>query len=340
MLTNAKVLDEGIRRVIKQADKSGDETITFEELVEYLKGRGCAMETDHAFVKEWIKEVDFYHDGVLDFYELKMWGIARLGVRGDIRSFLQANGSTPAPGTLDEGLKAFMAAVDETGSESLNVKNLLNYSLCNGTAASESEVERFVKDADTNGDGSVTYDELKEYCLKNMGVGMFIKRMLNNGKDLAQGVERIFAMANATEAGVNKDELIALLRSKGVALTTEGVYAKAWFDEVDVGEEQNGLIDKAEVTTWAEKWVGVPGEIRALIGEGTVADAAKAYLAAADLVGNGVLAKSEIVTYSSWRGSAVSIEQVDALFADANTSGSGELTVDELVAWAEKTVVV
>jgi len=328
MLTNAKVLDQGITRLINQADKSGDGAITFEELIAYLSSRGCAMESDHKFVKEWMDEVDFYGDGVLDFHEIKMWGIARLGVRGDIRACLQVADS------LDEGLEAYMAAVDDTGNKTLTADNVKTHSTYYGTAASIAEIERFIKDADTTGDGTVSWDELRSYCLKNMGVAMFTKRMLNNGKDIQQGVERLFVLGGGSETGCTKDNFINMLRKRGVALADDCKYAEEWFLQVD--EDSSGDLGRDEIKAWADKWVGVAGEIRSHKGDGSIEDGVKAYLEAADLIGNGNLCKEEIIKYSAWKGTAVNQEQVDALFEVADSNKDGCLTYEELLAYAQQ----
>jgi len=57
MLTNGASLDDGVTRFISQADKTGNGSLSFDDIVAYFTQRGVAMEPNHTFVKEFIEEI-------------------------------------------------------------------------------------------------------------------------------------------------------------------------------------------------------------------------------------------------------------------------------------------
>ena len=84
-------------------------------------------------------KVDGDGDGLIDFDELKMWGIERVGIRGDLGAYIRR-----FP-TLDEGLQSYIEAVIsfqevEVPPEGLQVANVKEYSMHLGTASSLVEV--------------------------------------------------------------------------------------------------------------------------------------------------------------------------------------------------------
>jgi len=326
MFTNVSHLDIGIQRFIAQTDSSGDETVTFEELVMFLKKRGVAMEDDHKHVKEMKAEIDFYGDGGLEFDELKLWGVARLGVRGDFREYLRRASS------LDAGIKAFIKAADQNGDGTLDAAELAAHSNFNGTAASAAEIEMFVKECDTNGDAKLTFEELRDWALKHMNIANFLKRMFNNSKNLKMGLDKFYDGANTNGDGfITMDEVVTYLRPRGVAIAPDCVHIKEWFEEVD--QDKDGKLCREEVEAWAAKWNGFKGD---LLSAGGLPDGVAAYIAAADLNGDGTLTMDEIRRYSGWKGMAVTEEQLEMLYAEADSNKDGKLTLEEITGWAEK----
>merc|ERR1719409_743153 len=287
------------------------------------------MVDDQSNVKELVSEIDFLEDGALDFHEIKMWGVARLGLRGDIRDFLRRHP------TLELALKAYIKAADLNGDGTLNENELMCFSAFNGSAASKAEVQQFIKDADTNGDGMLTYDELKAWALKTMGVANFLKRMFNNGKDIDQGLDRVWTVADSNKDGfLTLDELVNYLKPKGVALETGAPFVKTLFEEIDQGKD--GKLSKEEMKAWAQKWHGFKGDILQHTGEdGDIAAGIAAYIAAADTNGDGMLTQDEIRAYSAWKGLGISNDQLAVLYEQADSNKDGNLTADEITKWLE-----
>jgi len=143
MLTNATNLDEGLQRLVSQANKTGDGFLTEDELVDYFSSRGVAMESDRKYVKHWIKTVDYDLDGKLGWNELKMWGVARIGIRGDIRQCLTDAAADSKAYPTEAGLKEFMRRVSSVGDGKADVMSFIQVQKCSlwlGSSCNDSEV--------------------------------------------------------------------------------------------------------------------------------------------------------------------------------------------------------
>jgi len=284
MISNAKVMDDGINRIFAQCKLATEGQITMNELVNYLSDRGVCMEDDRQHVETFFKEVDFKKDNALDFSEIKMWAIARVGVRGDLRSYIQKKP------TLDEGLRDYfdaVQAVDRSENKAgITVMSVSEHTRLFGTAAPMTEIQLFIKDANTSNTGVATFDEVRDWCLRTMGVSRFIKRNMNNGKDQEEGILRLFKLAGAEDGEIiTKDTFCDMLRSRGVAMANDCRHSKvtlptschtirvgflntllqALFDSIDTNGD--GQLDRKELLTWATAYRGVEGEFKSLMDE-------------------------------------------------------------------------
>merc|ERR1719267_499583 len=118
-----------------------------------------------------------------------MWGVARLGFRGDIRPYMVNQ-------SLDDAIAAYIAAADTTGDGAVSFDEARMYSELNGTACPLTELEYMFNEADVNRNGKLTPAELRDWCLKRMGVRSYVRRMFTNANDLDQGIARLIAMAD------------------------------------------------------------------------------------------------------------------------------------------------
>ncbi|KXJ22226.1 Calmodulin [Exaiptasia diaphana] len=120
-------------------DKDGDGTVTIQELGTVMRNLGQNPTDDE--IKEMIKDVDKDGSGCIDFDEfLKLMANRTKGV------------------SYEDELKAAFKIFDADGNGSITVAELKQVLDNLGERLSEEEVGEMIKEADTDGDGTVNYE--------------------------------------------------------------------------------------------------------------------------------------------------------------------------------------
>ncbi|PUZ37085.1 hypothetical protein GQ55_9G089400 [Panicum hallii var. hallii] len=121
-------------------DKNGDGCITMEELAAVTRSLG--LDPSDQELNDMMSEVDMDGNGIIDFQEFQSL-IARKMKDGD----------------GDEELKEAFEVLDKDQNGFISPNELRTVMINLGEKMTDQEVEQMIREADTDGDGLVNYDE-------------------------------------------------------------------------------------------------------------------------------------------------------------------------------------
>ncbi|XP_012520381.1 PREDICTED: calmodulin-like protein 5 [Propithecus coquereli] len=128
------------KEVFKRVDKDRDGKIDAKELGEAIQAMGKKLSEEE--VKKIIEKLDSNHDGTISFPEF----LAELGKK------VQGSGS-------EQDLRATFRAFDLDGDGHISVDELRQAIAQLGVQLSQEELDALVREADTNQDGQVDFEE-------------------------------------------------------------------------------------------------------------------------------------------------------------------------------------
>ncbi|TVT99350.1 hypothetical protein EJB05_55283 [Eragrostis curvula] len=121
-------------------DKNGDGCITMEELAAVTRSLG--LDPSDEELTDMMREVDTDGNGIIDFHE-----------------FLSLIARKMKDGDGDEELKEAFEVLDKDQNGFISPTELRTVMVSLGEKMTDEEVEQMIKEADTDGDGQVNYDE-------------------------------------------------------------------------------------------------------------------------------------------------------------------------------------
>ena len=334
ILTNVRNLNQGVTSLIIRAQPNGSGDLGFDDLKAYFIRQGVAMEEDYRSLKAWITEVDFDYsgegasgDGNLSFQEIKTWAVRQVGVRGDVRAFIEAKGD------MYPGVEAFMQAMDVDKDGVIGMKELFAYTYVRGSAVGIQEVRLMFRETDTNGSGVLDKDEIHSWCVRTMGCEAFLRRVLTNVLDVNLGVETLMALVDTKKDGLlTQDELVTYCRGRKCSIYDDLRCVRQWIADVDY--DGDGFISVHDVKMWLMPRLGLCGDIMEHLKEpgSTLDSGLAAYMHAADLDDDGKLSQDDMRQYSLFRASGCSEEEISKLFSEA-AGKDGLVSLEELREW-------
>jgi len=129
-------------------DKDGDGTISTSELAQAMKSLG--QNPSDAEIQDMINEVDVDQSGTVDFEEfLKMMTTETKGV------------------DLEQEMRSAFKVFDVDGSGTISPDEIFKLMASLGENLSEEEIKSMVKEVDSNGDGSIDYEEFVNFIRDN-----------------------------------------------------------------------------------------------------------------------------------------------------------------------------
>ncbi|XP_796620.1 calmodulin [Strongylocentrotus purpuratus] len=135
----------GFKEAFAQFDKNGDGTITCAELGEVMKSVG--QNVPEAELKELIKLVDLDGNGSVSFQEFLTVIVKALQ-------------------DLEKEIRAAFKTMDKDGSGSLSHAEVKQVFADFGEKLSDKDVDALIKEADTDKDGTVNYEEFVAMLMK------------------------------------------------------------------------------------------------------------------------------------------------------------------------------
>lgn len=121
-------------------DRDGDGHITTKDLLGIMRSLG--QKPSETELAEMINEVDFDKSGTIDFYE-----------------FLTMMSQKMKLADSEQEIKDAFAVFDKNGDKMISAAELRHVLINLGEKLSDAEVEEMIKDADSNRDGFVDYEE-------------------------------------------------------------------------------------------------------------------------------------------------------------------------------------
>ncbi|XP_033763698.1 calmodulin-A-like [Pecten maximus] len=128
-------------------DKDGDGTITSKELGTVMRSLG--QHPTESDLKDMINEVDTDGNGTIDFPE-----------------FLSMMARQVRDGNEDEELVEAFRVFDKDGNGFISASELRHVMLSLGEKLTDEEVDEMIKEADSNGDEQIDYNEFVSIMLK------------------------------------------------------------------------------------------------------------------------------------------------------------------------------
>ena len=128
---------EGLKELFHSIDTDGSGTITFEELQESLEKQECALPKGE--IESMMREMDLDGDGTINYHE-----------------FVTAT-LNQAQLEKDDNMRKAFRYFDKDGNGSISLDELKE--AAKEFSMSESDMEEVLKEVDTNGDGSIDYEE-------------------------------------------------------------------------------------------------------------------------------------------------------------------------------------
>ncbi|XAR63960.1 hypothetical protein NMG60_11024132 [Bertholletia excelsa] len=153
---------EEIRRVFSRFDANGDGKISARELVDVMKALGS--ETTAKDVSRMMEEIDTDQDGFINLDEFASFC---KGGAGD--STAPVGGGGGDAGGLQQ-LKDAFELYDEDKNGLISAAELHRVLICIGEKCSVHDCIHMIKSVDSDGDGSVSFEEFKK-MMSNKGFG-------------------------------------------------------------------------------------------------------------------------------------------------------------------------
>eukprot|EP01022_Parablepharisma_sp_SALTPOND_P028437 TRINITY_DN70963_c0_g1_i1.p5 TRINITY_DN70963_c0_g1~~TRINITY_DN70963_c0_g1_i1.p5 ORF type:complete len:178 (-),score=25.90 TRINITY_DN70963_c0_g1_i1:1809-2342(-) len=139
-------------------DKDGDGTITIKELEIVMRSLG--QNPTEAELQDMINEVDEDGNGVIDFSE-----------------FLSLMANKMKDNDTEEELMEAFKVFDRDGSGSISSEELRHVMMNLGEKLSEEEVDKMLREADVNGDGSIDFSEFVNMLISRQSINYIIEKL-------------------------------------------------------------------------------------------------------------------------------------------------------------------
>ena len=158
-----EINDDELKELYSSFDSDGDGQLGHQEIGELLGQLG--VDGDKDTVANFIKEVDMDGDGSVSFEEFR--SAFRNGVGVHINAEAHADNEI-----TDEELHQLYSSFDHDNNGQLEhdeIKELLGQL---GVAGNEIAVAKFIQEVDTDGDGSVSFDEFRSAFRRGVGLNL------------------------------------------------------------------------------------------------------------------------------------------------------------------------
>ncbi|KAL3891019.1 hypothetical protein ACJMK2_003283 [Sinanodonta woodiana] len=141
---NASELDTEIKEMFEIFDKNGDKTLSVTELGKAMRSLGFNM--TQAEVKQAMVKIDTNKNGKIEFSEFRNFMMKELGKSSEV---------SDEEYQIRQAFKVF----DKDGNGVIDKNELRLAMRTLGEKVSEADVTEMMRDADTNGDGKIDYEE-------------------------------------------------------------------------------------------------------------------------------------------------------------------------------------
>ncbi|KAF2137464.1 uncharacterized protein K452DRAFT_312287 [Aplosporella prunicola CBS 121167] len=135
---------DDIRAAFAVFDKNGDGQISAQELGEVMRSLG--QNPTESELQDMVNELDLDSTGTVDFEE-----------------FLKMMKTKSKQMDSDEELREAFAAFDKDGSGTINAEEVRHVMKGIGENLTDGEIDEIIKQADTNGDGLIDYNEFVKF---------------------------------------------------------------------------------------------------------------------------------------------------------------------------------
>lgn len=137
-LTNEQIAE--FKEAFSLLDKDKDGAISSKELGTVMRSLGQNPTEEE--LKDMIKEVDANNDGTIDFPEFLLMMAGKMDEAGE-----------------DEKIKVAFKVFDRDGDGYISAHEVRHVMFNLGETLTDEEVDEMIREADTNGDGRVDYEE-------------------------------------------------------------------------------------------------------------------------------------------------------------------------------------
>ncbi|KAK3701378.1 hypothetical protein QZH41_008749 [Actinostola sp. cb2023] len=294
-------------------DQDGDGTITTIELGTVMRSLG--QNPTEAELQDMIHEVDIDGNGLIDFPE-----------------FLHMMARKIKESDTEEEIREAFRVFDKDGNGFISAAELRHVMTNLGEKLTDEEVQEMIKEADTNGDGQVDYDGIKN-CLFMTCV--MYDRTQSFTSDLAASpayrsqepsctthysrakFKEAFSLFDKDGDGtITTKELGTVMRSLGQNPTEAEL--QDMINEVDA--DGNGTIDFPEFLTMMAR------KMKDTDSEEEIREAFRVF----DKDGNGFISAAELRHVMTNLGEKLTDEEVDEMIREADIDGDGQVNYEGL----------
>jgi len=145
-----------LQRAFTVFDRDGSGEITGDELGEVMKSLGHYP--DEAELADMVKRIDSSGDGLIDFPEFLRMMMKQMNGADDIADDPQ-DPEEPQAEYTEEELRTAFKAFDRDGKGFIDIEGLALVMELMGEEMEDGELEQMMTDADTEGNGFISYEE-------------------------------------------------------------------------------------------------------------------------------------------------------------------------------------